>query len=79
VHLGGGEPWVPAAGALLELERDGVDWAVEDDMVVMFGKSRRATGTEDGDVWFTEEPRPGLKPLAESGKTKLYAAARPSR
>lgn len=79
VHLGEGEPWVPAAGALLELERDGVSWAVDEDWVVMFGKSRRATGAEDGDVWFTEEPRPGLGLLAESGKTKLYAAARPPR
>ncbi len=79
VHLGGGEPWAPAAGALLELERDGVSWAVDEDWAVMFGKGRRATGAEDGDVWFTEEARPGLNPLAESGKTKLYAAARPPR
>ncbi len=64
---------MPAAGALLELERGGLAYAVEEDWTVMFGRNRRATGAEDGAVLFTEEPRPDLKLLAESGKTKLYA------
>jgi 4-amino-4-deoxy-L-arabinose transferase-like glycosyltransferase len=75
VRLSEGEPWVPAAGALLELERNGADYAVEENWTVMFGRNRRATGAEDGTVWFVETaPAPDLKLLAESGKTKLYAA-----
>ncbi|MGA7993021.1 MAG: hypothetical protein WCC53_16455 [Thermoanaerobaculia bacterium] len=74
VRLSGGEPWAPAAGALLELERAGVAYAVEEDWAFMFGPNRRATGAEDGTVWFDEKtPAPGLRLLAESGKTKLYA------
>ena len=80
VKLSEGEPWVPAAGALLELERAGIDYAVEEDWTVMFGRNRRATGAEDGTVWFVEKaPAADLKLLAESGKTKLYAAPRPPR
>jgi hypothetical protein len=80
VRLRPGEPWVPAAGALLELERAGIPFSVEDDWAFMFGAGRRATGAEDGEVWFVEEPPlPGLRLLAEAGKTKLYAAARPPR
>ena len=80
VRLSDGEPWVPAAGALLEVERAGIDYAVEEDWTVMFGRNRRATGAEDGTVWFVETaPAPGLRPLAEAGKTKLYAAPRTAR
>jgi len=75
VRLTEGEPWVPAAGALLELERSGIPFAVEKDWTVMFGRSRRATGAEDGEVLFTEETRPDRRLLAESGKTKLYAGS----
>ncbi len=73
VRLTPGEPWVQAAGALLELERGGLAYAVEEDWTVMFGRNRRATGAEDGAVLFTEEARPELALLASSGKTKLYA------
>jgi hypothetical protein len=74
VRLSEGEPWAPVAGALLELERAGIDYAVEEDWTIMFGRNRRADGAEDGEVWFVEEPpEPGLRLLAESGKTKLYA------
>ena len=80
VRLSEGEPWVPAAGTLLELERTGVEYAVEEDWTVMFGRNRRPNGTEDGTVWFVEKaPAPDLRLLAESGKTKLYAAPRPAR
>jgi hypothetical protein len=80
VKLSDGEPWVPAAGALLELERAGIDYAVEEDWTVMFGRNRRASGSEDGTVWFVEEaPAPGLRVLAEAGKTKLYAPPRAPR
>ena len=80
VRLSEGEPWVPAAGALLELERSGIDYAVDEDWTVMFGRARRATGAEDGTVWFVETaPAPGFTLLAESGKTKLYAAPRAAR
>ena len=75
VRISDGEPWVHAAGALLELERLGIDFAVEEDWTFMFGRNRRATGAEDGTVWFVEKPPEGdAKLLAESGKTKLYAA-----
>jgi hypothetical protein len=80
VKLSEGEPWVPAAGALLELERAGIDFAVDEDWTVMFGRNRRATGAEDGTVWFVEKaPAPDLRLLAEAGKTKLYAAPRAAR
>jgi hypothetical protein len=75
VHLSPGEPWVPAAGSLLELERAGIAYAVEENWAFMFGPNRRATGGEDGEVWFVEQPpRADLRLLAEAGKTKLYAA-----
>jgi hypothetical protein len=80
VRLSDGEPWVPASGALLELERAGIDYAVEEDWTVMFGRNRRANGSEDATVWFVETaPAPGLRLLAETGKTKLYAAPRAAR
>ena len=76
VKLSDGEPWVHAAGALLELERAGIDYAVEEDWTVMFGRNRRASGAENGTVWFVETaPASGLRLLAEVGKTKLYAPA----
>ena len=78
VHLAEGEPWVPAAGALLELERAGIDYAVEEDWTVMFGRNRRATGAEDGAVWFVEkEPAPLMRLLAAAGKTKLFGRPMP--
>ena len=78
VHVAEGEPWVPAAGVLLELERAGIDYAVDEDWTVMFGRNRRATGVEDGAVWFVEEePAPLMRLLAAAGKTKLYG--RPMR
>jgi hypothetical protein len=42
----------------------------------MFGRNRRASGAENGTVWFVETaPASGLRLLAEVGKTKLYAPA----
>lgn len=75
VRISEGEPWVHAAGALLELDRLGIPFSVEEDWTVMFGASRRPAGDEDGTVWFVETPpEPGLRLLAENGKTKLYAS-----
>jgi 4-amino-4-deoxy-L-arabinose transferase-like glycosyltransferase len=77
VRLRPGEPWVPAAGALLELDRAGIPFSVEEDWTFMFGASRRPAGDEDGTVWFVETPpEPDLRLLAENGKTKLYATPR---
>jgi hypothetical protein len=68
---------VPAAGVLLELDRAGIPFSVEESWTFMFGTSRRPTGDEDGEVWFVETPpAPGPRLLAENGKTKLYASPR---
>ena len=75
-----GEPWVPAVGTLLELEREDTPFSVDEDWTAMFGASRRAAGDEDGIVWFAEEPPgPDVSLLGASGETMLYAVPHASR
>ncbi len=73
VRISDGEPWIHAAGVLLELERDGIPFSVEEDWTVMFGRNRRPKGDEDGVVWFSEVPPPGATALGAFGKTGLWA------
>jgi hypothetical protein len=69
----GEEAWGSAAGALLELDRAGVPFAVEYSWLPMFPQSFAATGDEDAEITISNEDRHRL--LAERPGNVLIAGS----
>ncbi len=84
VRIGFAGGWVPAAGLVLQLEKNAFAPAVEDDWVFMFGSERRSTGREGCAVALTDEPlaaelskRPDHALLARAGELSLFVVTDP--
>jgi SAM-dependent methyltransferase len=69
IAMEGDAPWIPAAGVVLELERAGMPFAIEDEWRPMFGRGYARDGREDTVVLFADGG------LSERSDAKLVARA----
>jgi hypothetical protein len=77
----GDAPWVPAAGVILELDRAGMAFAIDEEWRPMFGRGYARDGREDAVMLFADggpDERTGAELVARTGAISVWVFPPPA-